>query len=313
MEVLGLSEVRWFDFGELKTSDGLTLLYSGWPEEDGAVHRDGVGILLTTKARQSLMDWKPVSERIITARFNSKIRNISVIQCYAPTEVSEIEKKDEFYALLAETVKKSPKRDLIIIMGDFNAKVGPINEGVEHVMGTHGEGQVNDNGERFINFCDEYELVIGGTIFPHKRCHKVSWVSPDNATENQIDHIAISRKFRGCLTNVRNKRGADVGSDHHLIMAEFRMKIMTCAQKFAKRGRKFDLGKLQENSIRGDFRLQLQNRFEALQMTPNVDIAWGEIQEIFTKTSEEVLGIRTPKKRSGCQRILGRKLQDGKS
>lgn len=297
MEILGLSEVRWFDFGELKTGDGLTLLYSGLPEESGAVHRDGVGILLTAKARQSLMDWKPVSERIITARFNSKIRNITVVQCYAPTEVSEIEKKEEFYALLVETVKKSPKRDLLIIMGDLNAKVGSINEGVEHVMGIHGEGQVNDNGERFINFCDEYDLVIGGTIFPHRRCHKVSWVSPDNATENQIDHIAISRKFRGCLTNVRNKRGADAGSDHHLIMAEFRMKIMACAQKFAKRGRKFDLGKLREDRNRDDFRLQLQNRFEALQMTPNVDIAWGEIQEIFTKTSKEVLGFKDPQKK----------------
>jgi endonuclease/exonuclease/phosphatase family metal-dependent hydrolase len=69
-------------------------------------------------------------------------------------------------------------------------------------------------------------MVTGGTVFPHKTCHKVSWVWPNNITESQIDHIGISRKFRGSVLNVRNKRRADIGSDHHLMVANCRFKIL---------------------------------------------------------------------------------------
>ena len=97
----------------------------------------------------------------------------------------------------------------------MNAKIGPNNKGMEHVMGRHGIGNMNENGELFSELCANYDLIIGGTIFPHKTCHKVSWGSPDNITGNQIDHIAISKRFRRSLLDVRNKKGADIGSDHH--------------------------------------------------------------------------------------------------
>jgi hypothetical protein len=90
-------------------------------------------------------------------------------------------------------------------MGDMNAKVGSNNEGLQHVMGRHGIGSMNVNGELFSELYASSDLIIGGTVFPHKICHKVSWVSPDNITENQTDHIAISKGFRRSLLDVRNK------------------------------------------------------------------------------------------------------------
>jgi len=62
------------------------------------------------------------------------------------------------------------------VMEDMNAKLGPHNEGVEHVMGGHGIGNMNENGKLFSELCASHDLVIGGTVFPHKTCHKVSWV-----------------------------------------------------------------------------------------------------------------------------------------
>nr|KAG5711442.1 hypothetical protein BaRGS_025869 [Batillaria attramentaria] len=58
---------------------------------------------------------------------------------------------------------------MTILMGDFNAKIGSDNTGYEDTMGTHGLGQMNENGERFADFCALNQLVIGGSIFPHKR------------------------------------------------------------------------------------------------------------------------------------------------
>ena len=56
-------------------------------------------------------------------------------------------------------------------MGNLNAKVGIDNAGIEEVTGRHGHGEMNENGEKFAHFCATKSLVIGGTLFPHKRIH----------------------------------------------------------------------------------------------------------------------------------------------
>jgi len=74
------------------------------------------------------------------AHFKTNIRNIVMIQCYAPTEVAEDAKKQEFYVQLSDMLKKQKKKDIIVVVGDLNAKVGQDNEGLKHVMGRHGLG-----------------------------------------------------------------------------------------------------------------------------------------------------------------------------
>lgn len=303
LDILGLSEVRWLEAGEMQTQEGLTFLYSG-PTGDGAEHRNGVGLLLNKGAKQSLMQWIPVSERLLTARFKTNIRNVTIIQCYAPTEASDEELKEEFYSSLRDTVYEISKRDIIIIMGDLNAKVGNDNEGLEHVMGIHGLGERNENGEMFTNFCASHDLVIGGTVFPHKNCHKVTWVSNDHKTENQIDHIAVSRKFRRSLMNVRNKRGADIKSDHHLVVAEFRLKIMATQKKFEQRNRQYDVRRLKVKEKKTEFCLELKNRFTALQEVQenevpdeSVEEEWTKIKDLYNSVSESVLGFKDRQKK----------------
>jgi hypothetical protein len=119
-----------------------------------------------------------------------------MIQCYAPTEFAEDIEKQEFYVQLSNTIKRQKKKDIIIVGGDLNEKVGQENEGLEQVMGRHGLGERNVNGQLLVDFCTSHDLVINGPIFPHKNCHKLTWVSPDHKTENQIDYVAIGQKWR---------------------------------------------------------------------------------------------------------------------
>ncbi|KAL4707292.1 hypothetical protein ACJJTC_019830 [Scirpophaga incertulas] len=218
-QVLGLSEVRRNGFGELTTPKGLTLLYFGKENEDDTLEY-GVGFLLSDVAKRGLLDWKPIPDRIITARFYTKVRKISVIQCYTPTNAASNETKDNFYSLLTTTLKNIRKQDIVIVMGDLNAKVGTDNSGCERHMGTNGPGTRNENGELFLEFCQANDLTIGGTLFIHGDHHKYTWNSPDGITKNQIDHLAISSTWRTSPLDVRNRRGADIDSDHHLVVAE---------------------------------------------------------------------------------------------
>lgn len=70
------------------------------------------------------------------------------------------------------------------------------NYGYEGVMGRHGLGDRNENGERLTDLCALNNLSIGGSVFPHKDIHKATWVSPDHTTKYQIDHFCISKKFK---------------------------------------------------------------------------------------------------------------------
>ena len=135
------------------------------------IHRHGVAIMMK-KAEQALLEWKPISDRIIYARFFFKYVKLSIIQVYAPTNETNVEDKDNFYEQLQIVVDSFHKHDILLVMGDLNSQVGEDNKGYENIIGSHGVGERNDNGERLVDFCGLNNLVVTSTIFPHKLIHK---------------------------------------------------------------------------------------------------------------------------------------------
>ena len=257
----------------------------------------GVGLLMTPEAAQALLSWEPVSPRILTARFNSKGRKVTILQCYAPTNTADEEEKEDFYEQLPAILDKTPRRDLKILMGDLNAKVGADNRNREIIMGKHGTGIQNENGELFAEFCTFNDLVIGGTIFPHKTIHKTTWTSPDGRTVNQIDHITIGRKWRRSLLDVRAMRGADAASDHHLVIASLKIKLKAYKDHAERPSYKYNVQSLKDSIQSTAFRCELRNRFSALDSLPDETIEehWHELRETWITTCKEVLGKKTRK------------------
>ena len=170
-------------------------------------------------------------------------------------------------------------------MGDLNAKVGSERIGREREIGPHGIGNINENGELFSDFCAVNRLVIGGTLFPHKNCHKITWVSPTGNAENQIDHIAISQRWRSSLQDVRNKRGDDAASDHHLLTATIKLKLLS-HKKAEPNRRKFHVAKFKEQTTREEYQISLHNRFSALTILDNAD---QDINSIWEKTKTAII------------------------
>lgn len=292
--ILGLSETRWTDFGEKKLASGQIFLYSGL-RGNKPPHEKGVGFLLSPLASKGLMEWHPVSERIISARFKSRIRNVTIIQCYAPTEMTQYAEKEAFYDQLTLAINSVPKKDICIMMGDLNAQIGPDNKQIEHIMGKHALGSMTENGELFTEFCGIHDLVIGGSLFPHKRSHKVTWVSPDLVTENQIDHICIARQFRRSLQDVRNKRSADIGSDHHLLLGEIRFCLRRAFPHREKIGKRFNTKRLKYPEVRAAFVAELQSNLANNSVDyDDINAQWNNIKTAHISTSDKVLGVLQP-------------------
>ncbi|KAM9354979.1 LOW QUALITY PROTEIN: androglobin [Pholidichthys leucotaenia] len=168
----------------------------------------------------TLTSWIPESSPIKNTRFTTRKKNIklNVIQCYAPTNDADDEKKEDLYQQLQAVIDRGGAKDMTILMGDFNAKIRSDNTGYEDIMRTHGLGQMSENGECFADLCTLNQLVIGGSIFPHRHINKTAWRSLDHAIENQMDHICISQKFRRSWQDVHVMRGVDISSDHHLLL-----------------------------------------------------------------------------------------------
>lgn len=129
-------------------------------------------------------------------------------------------------------------------------------------MGKYGLGEMNENGELFADFCPLNKLVIGGSIFPPKRAHKVTWVSPDNRTENQIDHTCVSSKFRRSILDVRAKSGADVASDHHLLMGRCQLKNYNSSTQ--KTSYKHNIKMLKDDETKTRFQLTISNKYQVV-------------------------------------------------
>ena len=101
------------------------------PPPPPPTHTAGVALMLATEAHAALIGWEPVSSRIITAKITTKKKDIrlNIIQCCAPTNDAEEEKKDDFYQQLQAVLDRRGAKDITVLMGDFNAKIGMDNTG----------------------------------------------------------------------------------------------------------------------------------------------------------------------------------------
>ena len=114
---------------------------------------------------------------MISVRFQGKPFNIMVIQVYALTNNAEKAEVEQFYEDLQDLLELTPRKDVLFIIGDWNAKVG-IQE-TPGVTGKFGLGIRNEAGQRLIQFCQENALVIANTLFQQQKRRLYTWTSPD--------------------------------------------------------------------------------------------------------------------------------------
>ena len=128
---------------------------------------------------------------MISVCFQGKPFNIMVIQAYAPTSNAEEAEVEWFYEDRQDLLELTPKKDVLFIIRDRNAKVG--SQETPGVMGKFGLGVQNEAGQRLIEFYKENTLVIANTLFQQHKKRLYTWTPPDGQYRNQIDYILCSQ------------------------------------------------------------------------------------------------------------------------
>ena len=129
--------------------------------------------------------------------FQGKAFNMTVIQAYAPASNAEEAEVEWFYEDLQELLELTPKKDVLFITGDWNAKVG--SQETPGATDTFGIGVQNEAGQRLIEFCQENTLVIANTVFQQHKISLYTWTSPDGQHRNHVDYILCSQRWRSSI------------------------------------------------------------------------------------------------------------------
>ena len=160
---------------------------------------------------------------MISVHFQGKSFSITVIQVYAPTTNAEEAEVEQFYEDLQDLLELTPKKDVLFIIGDWNAKVG--SQEIPGVTGKFVLGVQNEAGQRLTEFCQENALVIVNTHFQQHKPGLYTWTSPDGQNRNQIDYMLCNQRWRSSIQSAETRPGADCNSDHELLIARFRLKL----------------------------------------------------------------------------------------
>ena len=117
------------------------------------------------------------NNRMISLRFQGKPFNITVIQVYAPKSNTEEAEIEWFYEVLQDLLELTPKKDILFIIADWNAKVG--SQEIPGLTGILGLGIQNEAGQRLTEFCQENTLVIANILFQQHKRRLYTWTSSD--------------------------------------------------------------------------------------------------------------------------------------
>ena len=145
-DILGIGELRWIEMGEFNSYDHY-IYYCG----QESLIKNGVAIIVNKRVQNAVLGCHLKNDKMISVRFQGKPFNITVIQVCAPSSNAEEVEVEWFYEDLQDLLELTPKKDVLFIIGDSNAKVG--SQETPGVTGKFGLGVWDEAGQRLIEFC----------------------------------------------------------------------------------------------------------------------------------------------------------------
>ena len=311
--VVGLTEVRRPGSG-MTVVGGYTYYWSG--RSDGR-HTEGVAVAVANWLAPMIMQVTPVNERLLRLRIKHSLGVFSLVIVYAPTEMANHDAKETFYAKLQSEVERCPRRDTLLVVGDFNATTGTDRTGYEECIGPHGSGIRGTNGAMLLDFARNWGLRIAGSWYQRSLLHRWSWYSNTGSVAKEIDHILVDGRWR-LLQNCRVFRSAQIAinTDHRLVVAD--LKIRLKSKRLPRSSPRLDVDGLKDREVSEAFARRLEELSGDLSASEGTEELWQSFKTNVLEAAGECLGQKRPSKggfltgttldlldRSRCARLNG--------
>ena len=172
VDILGISKLKWIGMGEFNSDDHYIYYYG-----QESLRRNGVALIVNKRVQHATLGCSLKSNKLISVCFQGKPFSITVLQVYALKNNAEEAEVEWFYEDLKDLLELTPKKDILFIIADWNAKVG--SQEIPDATGKLGLGIQNEVGHRLTEFCRENTLVIANILFQQHNRRLYTWTSLD--------------------------------------------------------------------------------------------------------------------------------------
>nr|VZI49685.1 unnamed protein product [Spirometra erinaceieuropaei] len=310
VDIAALSETRFSEQGQLEeVGAGYTFFWSGRPK---AERRDaGVAFAIRTDIVGRLPCLpQGINDRLMSLRLPLRRggKFATIISAYAPPMTSPDAVRDKFYEDLHALLATVSKADKLIVLGDFNARVGTDHTAWRGVLGPHGLRGSNDNGLLLLRACAEHRLILTNTFFCLSEREKATWRHPRSRQWHLLDYVLVRRRDQWDVLVTKAIAGADGWTDHRLVIPKMRIRLQPRRRPQGKRPPgKLNVALLSLPAHRLHFSNELAQRLDNLPIAAAADDAaaaaaenasvenrWCQLRDTVQSTALAVLG-RAPR------------------
>jgi len=143
-----------------------------------------------------------------------------IISVYAPTMTNPDENKEAFYKQLESVLSGILHTVKLLLIGDFNARIGRDDDKWPLVMGKHGIRKCNSNGELLLALCSEFELIVTNTVFKQKDERKIAWMHPRSRYWHIISFIITRCRDKMDVHSTQAMHGVNCWTDHQILRSK---------------------------------------------------------------------------------------------